>query len=180
MSQFENEDNFEALTNAQVEERERQVSLRLRELDLEIKEEQVVLLRQAKEQRRAKFATQQAGLQQFLLQRKARQAHCNHRKGGVGAEAVLKGEGQSAMACVIKHILPSGKYFVLCQRCGKEWHPDLTPLQNSGIKQVHTPGYFKALQLTTNNTSSGSSRFDFAVADPLANLDIDEGYEGRD
>ena len=147
--------------NSEIEAELLAVSREERELDLEIKKEKVREIRAKQEASRDKVKTQRIAIEQFLIQRKLRQGSCNHRKGGTGAQAVLQGKGQSVMYCVIKHKLPVGKYFVLCQRCGKEWHPALTALENAGTPQKATRGYFEALQYPTNNSESGASTFLF-------------------
>jgi hypothetical protein len=43
-----------------------------------------------------------------MAQRDAQQSNCNHLKGGTGAEAFLRGLGDSPYYAVIKHKLPSG------------------------------------------------------------------------
>jgi hypothetical protein len=161
-------------TNIQLEKQYSDIERELRLMDLELKREAVKQLRQAKQAEIDKAAAQQAAISQFLVQRRLRQANCSHRKGGSGADAVIRGQGTSAMSCVIKHLLPAGNYLVLCQRCGREWHGPLSALQNGGTARPATKGYFAALQLTTNNTSSGSSRFDFSVAQPVFEGDGDE------
>lgn len=151
------------------------VELEMRELDLEIKRATVAKIRAERANAKAKVQMQEEAIQNFLMQRKMKQRNCNHRKGGVGAEAVLHGRGQSAMYCVIKHKLPVGKYWVLCQRCGKEWHPELTAIQNGGLARKATKGYYEALQFPTNNSESGSSRFDFVAAGGGSGDDDEEG-----
>jgi hypothetical protein len=98
-----------------------------------------------------------------MAQRNAQQESCNHLKGGTGAEAFLRGMGDSPYFAVIKHKLPSGRSMVLCQRCGKEWHP--ADKFDSSIKE--TPGYSQALSWPTNNSASGSSTFLFEGAEAV-------------
>ena len=162
MSEFDNPDLkdftsvLENKTNAQVVSELAELEIEEKRLDLEIKREQVAKIRA---QRSAKLDEARAKLmatKQFLAQREANQANCNHRKGGIGAEAVMRGQGTDAMYAVIKHKLPNGRYFILCQRCGKEWHP-AEPL--FGVKA--TPGYDEALRFPSDNSPSGSSTFLF-------------------
>jgi hypothetical protein len=149
--------------NSEIEAELLAVSREERELDLEIKKEKVREIRAKKEASRDKVNTQRIAIEQFLIQRKLRQGSCNHRKGGTGATAILQGKGQSGMYCVIKHRLSMGKYFCLCQRCGREWMPALTALENGGVPQKASRGYFEALQYPTNNSESGSSTFQFSA-----------------
>jgi hypothetical protein len=164
-NQKSNED-LAAQTNAELELRSRALDQEMRELDLVIKRTQVAEIKRKQQMELDRVRTAQQAVNQFLANRRLAQANCNHKKGGVGANAVINGQGQSAMSCVIKHKLPCGKYFVLCQRCGKEWHPELTALQNGGVPRKATRGYYEALQLQTNNSDSGSSMFTFSIAEP--------------
>jgi len=169
MSEFDNTESLdqfsktlETKTNAQVAEEYATLELEEKRLDLEIKRETVAKIRA---QRAAKLDEARAKLlatRQFLAQREANQANCNHRKGGIGAEAVMRGQGTDAMYAVIKHKLPNGRYFVLCQRCGKEWHPGF-PL----LGEKETPGYREALNFATDNSPSGSSTFIFERTESL-------------
>lgn len=138
--------------NAELAELEREEKA----LDLELKREAVAKIRAAKQVFLDSAKQKVMATKQFLAARKAKQEHCNHRKGGIGAGAVLNGEGTSAMYCVIKHVLPTGKHFILCQRCNAEWQAG-DPLLN--IQE--TPGYQEAVRWATDNTASGSSRFFF-------------------
>lgn len=149
--------------NSEIEAELLAVSREERELDLEIKKEKVREIRAKQEAQRDKVKTQRIAIEQFLIQRKLRQQNCNHRKGGVGVQAVLQGQGQSGMYCVIKHRLPVGKYAIFCQRCGREWMPALTALENGGVPQKASRDYFLALQYPTNNSESGSSTFHFSA-----------------
>jgi len=169
MSEFDNTESLdqfsktlETKTNAQVAEEYAALELEEKRLDLEIKRETVAKIRA---QRAAKLDEARAKLlatRQFLAQREANQANCNHRKGGIGAEAVMRGQGTDAMYAVIKHKLPNGRYFVLCQRCGKEWHPGF-PL----LGEKETAGYREALNFATDNSPSGSSTFIFERTESL-------------
>ena len=132
------------------------------QLDLEIKRESVAKIRaeRANKLEASKMRTQST--KNFLAQREASQNRCNHRKGGRGADAIQRGEGQAAEYAVVKHRLPHGKFFVLCLRCAKEWHPG--HVVGGFVLSVATPGYAEALNFPTDNTASGSSTFTFAPA----------------
>lgn len=154
--------SLESKTNADVAVELAALEMEEKRLDLEIKREQVAKIRS---QRSAKLEEARAKLiatKQFLAQRKANQDNCNHRKGGIGAEAVMRGQGTDAMYAVIKHKLPNGRYFVLCQRCGKEWHPGF-PL----LGEKETLGYREAVNFATDNSPSGSSTFIFERTESL-------------
>lgn len=149
-------------TNADVLVELSALELEEKQLDLEIKRETVAKIRAQRSAKLEEARSKMIATKQFLAQREANQANCNHRKGGIGAEAVMRGQGTDAMYSVIKHKLPCNRYFVLCQRCGKEWHP-AQPL--FGIKA--TAGYDEAIRFPSDNTPSGSSTFMFERTDNL-------------
>jgi hypothetical protein len=128
----------------------------MKALDLELKREQVAKLRAQINQKLENARTRDVSIKNYMKQRDMQQENCNHFKGGTGAEAFLAGQGDSPYRSIIKHKLPCNRYFVLCQRCGKEWHPEQKLF---GIKE--TPGYQEALTWTTNNVASASSTFLF-------------------
>jgi len=147
-------ETFENLTNDQLAAEAARIDAEMKALDLELKRDQVAKIRAAVNQKREDALSRSIAIKQYMAQRDAQQENCNHLKGGVGAEAFLRGLGDSPYYAIIKHKLPCNKYMVLCQRCGKEWHP-AQPL--FGIAE--TPGYQQALAYNTNNTASGSSTF---------------------
>lgn len=147
-------ETFENLTNDQLAAESAKIDAEMRSLDLELKRDQVSKIRAAVNQKREDALSRSIAIKQYMAQRDAQQENCNHLKGGVGAEAFLRGLGDSPYYAIIKHKLPCNKYMVLCQRCGKEWHP-AQPL--FGIKE--TAGYDEAIRYNTNNTASGSSTF---------------------
>jgi hypothetical protein len=155
-------DTLATKTNADVTAELAALELEEKQLDLEIKRETVSKIRSQRMAKQDEARAKLLATKQFLAQRKANQDNCNHRKGGIGAEAVMRGQGTDAMYAVIKHKLPCNRYFVLCQRCGKEWHP-AQPL--FGIKA--TEGYEEAIRFPSDNTPSGSSTFMFERSDNL-------------
>lgn len=100
---------------------------------------------------------------QFLASREANQKACNHRKGGRGPDAVMRGRGDDANYAVVPHGLPDGSMLVLCQRCGKEWYSERKwNTENGVLKPIPaTPGFDQAINFNTDNSPSGSSRFVF-------------------
>lgn len=161
------------LTNAELEAQrlaleleERELDLKMKRIDVELKKEAWENLQRQRAARKEQILNQRRAVEAFLQNRILRQTHCNHRKGGTGHESIVKGEGRSSYYAVIKHQLPVGKYMVLCQRCGKEWHPNLSALENNGIPKPATKGYARAFAYATNNSPSGSSMFRFeTIAD---------------
>jgi hypothetical protein len=162
-SEFDNNETLdkfskglETKTNAEVANELAALELEEKRLDLEIKREQVAKI---KAKRAALLEEAQAKLQavrSFLAQREANWANCNHRKGGIGAAAVVNGQGTDSMYTVAKHKKPNGRWMVLCNRCGKEWHQGY-PL----LGEEETPGFREAIQYPTDNSPSGSSTFLF-------------------
>ena len=149
------------LTDAQVKDALKAIELEERRLDLELKREQVAANRAKKNAAIAAAQAKNAALRNFLFQREQAQKQCNHRKGGRNADAIVKGEGSDAYYCIAKHVLPNGRAFVLCCRCGKEWHP-ANPYNIEDGKNVPLPateGYDEAIRWPTDNTTSGSSLF---------------------
>lgn len=153
---------LENKTNAEIVSELTELELEEKRLDLEIKRETVAKIRSQRAAKLEEGRSKLMATRQFLAQRKANQDNCNHRKGGIGAEAVMRGQGTDAMYAVIKHKLPCNRYFVLCQRCGAEWHP-AQPL--FGIKE--DAGYQEALRWPTDNSPSGSSTFTFERAEAV-------------
>lgn len=149
-------ETFENKTNAELAAEMAAVGAEMKQLDLELKRSEVSKLRAQINQKIENAKTRDLSIKNYMKQREMQQDNCNHRKGGTGAEAFLTGQGGDANYAVIKHKLPCNQYFVLCQRCGKEWHPG-QPL--FGIAE--TPGYREALGFLTNNVASGSSSFLF-------------------
>jgi hypothetical protein len=169
MSEFDKDASVEQFkqdlaskTNVEVSNELAALELEEKQLDLEIKRETVAKIRAQRNAKLDEARAKMIATKQFLAQREANQANCNHRKGGIGAEAVMRGQGTDAMYAVIKHKLPNGRYFVLCQRCGKEWHPGF-PL----LGEKETAGYREALNFATDNSPSGSSTFIFERTESL-------------
>jgi hypothetical protein len=148
-------------TNDQLNDELAALTLEEKQLDLEIKRQRVAEIRAKQQNLLDQTRAKSMATRQFLAQRAAIQAHCNHRKGGQGVPAVIHGEGTSAMYAVAKHMLPNGLWWVLCTRCGKEWHPE-NPfnVENGRIVPVKaTPGWQEAVNYPTDNTPSRSSTF---------------------
>ena len=143
-------------TNSQIATELELLAAEEKRLDLEIKREQVASIRAKRNTQLERARSAQIAIKQYMAQRNAQQNSCSHRKGGTGAEAFLRGQGDSPYYAVIKHRLPHGMYMVLCQRCGKEWHPPVPKLGLEG-----TPGYEQAITFNTNNSASSSATFLF-------------------
>lgn len=150
------ERTLEQKTNAEVAAELTALELEEKQLDLEIKREQVAKIRAHRQTKLDETRAKIAATIQFLAQREANQKNCLHRKGGIGAEAVMRGQGTSAMYSVAKFKKPNGRWMVLCMRCGKEWHQGFLLLG-----EVETPGFEDAIQWPSDNTPASASTFLF-------------------
>lgn len=151
-------ETFENKTNAQLEAESAAIDKEMKQLDLELKRSEVSKIRAQINQKRDDARSRDIAIKNFLKQRELQQENCNHLKGGTGAEAFLTGRGDSPYYAVIKHKLPCNQYMVLCQRCGKEWHPGVPKLG-----MIETEGYQVAVRYNTNNSASASSSFQFEL-----------------
>ena len=138
-------------------EQEKALDLELKRFELAERKAQAKDRADKKEAQRQMAESRNKATLAQMAQQVAREENCTHRKGGMGPNAVLNGQGDDALYyAVIKHKLPAGKYFILCTRCLKEWHP-ADPIAGT----PETPGYKQALMFPTNNSASGSSTFLF-------------------
>ena len=158
---------LENKTNAQIAKELADLELEEKRLDLELKREAVAVNRAKRSAALETARAKTLATMQFLANREANQKSCNHRKGGRGPDAVMRGRGDDANRCVIFHKLPVGGTMVLCQRCGKEWMPaNKWNTENGIIKPLPaTPGWEDAIQWNTDNSPSGSSTFLFEKVD---------------
>lgn len=131
--------------------------------DMIVKDEEIANITSKKNAAIEQARSKQLATMQFLANREANQKRCNHRKGGRGPDAVMRGMGDDAMSSVIFHKMPDGSMFVLCQRCGKEWYGARKWNTEHGLLKPLPPteGWENAVQLATDNSPSGSSTFLF-------------------
>lgn len=146
-----------------IELEQKKQEIEYRKYDLALKKEDFEKLQAHRRQQIEVSQQKMMALRNFMADRARRQTQCNHRKGGVGPEALILGQGSSAMYSIIKHKLPSGNYFVICSRCGKEWHPYEKYNVEGGqiVPKPATPGWEQAINWPTDNTASVSSTFTF-------------------
>lgn len=144
-----------------LELQQRAQEVEYKKYDIELKKEEFKKLQGKRQEVLETTKQKMASLRNFIANREATQARCNHRKGGTGQEAIIHGQGSSAMYCVIKHRLPNATYMVLCQRCNKEWHDAQGPWNGYPETKPATKGFKEALNFPTDNTSSVSSTFTF-------------------
>lgn len=140
------------------------------ELDREYKKFDIVIKREQRDiiegRRTAQIEANNQKMESllaFMRNRAAQQDHCNHRKGGIDAQALIRGEGTSEKFCIVKHGLPNGNFFVICTRCNKEWHPARPYNVEGGVLRplAATPGWAEMVAAPTDNTASASSTFTY-------------------
>lgn len=123
-----------------------ELRLKKEQLELEALEQTVENERTRRETKRQQAERQEATQRDFELNRKRRQAQCNHRKGGLNVEGLVQGQGADALFAVNKQTHLDGRVWVLCTRCGKEWWPG-------------DEGYRDAMTYPTDNIPSQSVTF---------------------
>lgn len=123
-------------------------------LDLELKREKVAKIRAERENKLTEMREKTKAILDLINQRKRLQQNCNHRKGGRGAGAVLNGQGMDSMYAIIRHVCPSGRLMILCQRCGQEEY-SRDPLTG----EAQTSQFDRFSNFPTDNQTSGSSLF---------------------
>lgn len=91
------------------------------------------------------------------------QAHCNHKKGGNGAQGVVGGQGDDSQYAVLKHTFANGDTWVRCLRCGKTWKPPIKYRYASGVDfEAALAIYKEALNFQTRNVPSKGVIFQFS------------------
>ena len=155
-------------TNAQLAEELAALELEEKQLDLEIKRETVAKIRAQRQAKLAEANAKSLSLRQFIATRQANWDNCNHRKGGIGHEAVMRGQGTDAMYSVTKHKKPNGTWFVLCNRCGFEAHQEFR-VQGRLIEPAvpSQAKFLEAINWPTDNSPSGSSSFQFYLTEQV-------------
>lgn len=123
-------------------------------LDLEIKREKVAKIRSERQAKQDTARSNMEAIRAMMEQRERLQRVCTHRKGGRGHGAVLNGQGTDPQFAVIRHMLPSGRLMILCQRCGQEEY-SRDPLTGA----LPTAQYQRFSEFQTDNQTSGSSLF---------------------
>lgn len=95
-------------------------------------------------------------LQNWQDNRDYEQSLCTHTKGGNYPRRnwIYEGNDHCGNRSVAKHRLPMGGIFVVCTRCGKEWHPP-------EIGRPATEGWEQAVNFHTDNEMSESVQFVF-------------------
>lgn len=78
-------------------------------------------------------------LQQTAQNDKMVQTRCNHRKGGLGRDGVVGGQGNDSQYAVLKHTFLNGDTWVRCLRCGKTWKPPVEENYYFDAAGIHVP-----------------------------------------
>lgn len=141
--------------------RAEQTSLELEERKyklIKLKDE-VAKLQQERATRLENIRMQSMQIIAQIRQQEALQAQCTHMKGGVVTQSdpsvIMNGHGSDATDyAFIRHILPAGNMFILCQRCLKEWYG---PNRLTG--ESASEDFEWARTRPTKNHVSGSSQF---------------------
>lgn len=123
-------------------------------LDLEIKREKVAKIRSDRQAKQDVARSNMDAIRAMMDQRTRLQKSCTHRKGGRGHGAVLNGQGTDTQFAVIRHMLPSGRLMILCQRCGQEEYS-----RDPIVGTPQTEQFQRFSEFPTDNQTSGSSLF---------------------
>jgi hypothetical protein len=124
----EKPNEFEGKSTKDLEEENRRLDVALKQLELEDRVQTMAAKKKARDAKRAEYLAKTDEILKELARRAGRQRQCSHRKGGTsvrGQSMPLPYEGGDADTyALIKHQLPGGEWWILCQRCGAEWFPE--------------------------------------------------------
>jgi hypothetical protein len=145
------------------------LTLRTKRAEAQDIEERLAERELKRETNRQKAITNGQTLKQIAAGDTAHQKKCNHKKGGNGADGVVRGKGDSTDFAVIKHTFAHGDTWVRCQRCGKTWKPPVKSqfTTRDGNFDEHgfdmaTRVYETALDFQTKNATSSGVPFRFS------------------
>lgn len=157
------QNEMESRSDSQLKDEAAALDLEMKQLDIELKRDQVASIKAKRNAALEIARTKYIATMQFLANREANQKRCNHRKGGRGPDAVMRGQGSAAEYAIIHHGLPNGGLMALCQRCNKEWHPANRWNTEGGVLKPipATEGWEWAIGVNTDNSPSRSSTFLF-------------------
>lgn len=162
-----------------------EMELEFKKLEIEAKKLELLDIRDRVEERQMKRDDKDARtrshgqiLDNNLIQRRAVQAICNHKKGGNGLEGFVGGQGDDPQYCVFKHTFLNGDMWVRCLRCGKWWKPpveesfyfdergrEVSPKDGKFNKERFDQAWVEynlALAFPTRNAPSSSYQFRFS------------------
>jgi len=159
------ENQQEQLSPEEFEKKRQRLELRRLEADTQDIEERLAEREMKRETKRQRSINNGQTLRQIEASTKAVQEHCNHKKGGSGAQGFIAGEGDDSQYSVLKHRMPMGDVWVRCLRCGKTWKPPVESKYtvkgkfdqdafNAAVRE-----YESAVAFQTRNQTSGSIQF---------------------
>lgn len=131
-------------------------------LTVELKREDVNARRQKKEMFAHQQRVHQRDEQDKLIRIKRMQSICKHRKGGLGVDGFVTGNGNDNNYSISVHTYPWQETVVSCLRCDKEWHPPTcrcNPCRPNTLEE-----YNEARRFPTDNSPSTSVTFDNTYA----------------
>jgi len=157
-----------SLSSEEFEKKRQKLELRRLEADTQDIEERLAEREMKRETKRQRSINNGQTLRQIENTTKAVQDHCNHKKGGSGAQGFIGGEGDDSQYSVLKHRMPNGDVWVRCLRCGKTWKPPVeskfmvkgkvdVEAFNAAVREYET-----AVAFQTRNQMSGSIQFRFS------------------
>jgi hypothetical protein len=117
---------------------------------LEIAKQQNADYREKKAAKEQLMRTRVEMSEQENAEKERRQNICRHKTGGEGKDGWLRGDGSKGYS-VTHQVLPTGEYYMFCNRCGKEWH--------------HPMWQVKFEILATNMTSMTRTQYNRKVAE---------------
>lgn len=137
------------MTDLQLDRLYKRLEFKLKRAELGLKLDEAARHKAVREQKISDFNEKMKSLKKFISDREAIQNTCNHKKGARGVDGVMRRQGTDAMYSIIRHVLPDGSFFVICQNCHKEW------------TKTHKDYRLAAFDWPTDNATSGSTRFVF-------------------
>ncbi len=163
-----NEDTPKKITDEEYEQKRRTLELRKLEAEAQDLQERLDEREMRRETKRSKSINNGKILKQIADSEKASQAHCNHKKGGNGAQGFVGGQGDDSQYAVLKHRMSNGDVWVRCLRCGKTWKPPIESdftvkgKMDREAFEAAKKDYETAVAFTTRNQMSGSIIFNFS------------------
>ncbi len=156
------------MTDAEYDSKVKELNLRKLEAENQDLEERLAEREMKRETKRQRSTNNGTVLRQIAASEKAAQDHCNHKKGGSGAEGFIGGQGDDSQYAILKHRMPNGDVWVRCLRCGKTWKPPVE--ENFTVKgkldeeayNAAQHEYELAVAFQTRNQMSSSIQFRFS------------------
>ena len=150
---------FDNVTTEDLTAEQKRLDIELKKLELEERLETQTKRKNKRLELKREFDAKMRAIAVALAQREMAQRRCNHKKGGLGVEAVINGQGTDENYALLKHQLSDKTWFVQCQRCGAEWRP---ANRFTGESETVIGGftYRDALKARTDNSPSKSCVFD--------------------